>query len=122
MNSAISDNCFHCSTHSFILNEFQISRNKIGKARYFIDILTPYKFGSEYALCNLTYISGCPKILQKGYDGSIVIRYDIYISSLATLVICDDGCQSEDKSLREFTLALQICLESRQVASLVLRE
>ena len=84
----------------------------------------PYEvLGCQHALGHLAGVARCPEFGEQVHDLLVVVGLDgSAVGTCAALIVSDDGSKTENESLRQFALALQISLQSGQVASLVFRE
>lgn len=112
--------------HTLRLNLVEEVGDHVSEARNLIEIamLSPDEIlGGEDTLSNLTRIVGSPKLLKKIHDLRVVVGDNLdTVLALATLIVGDDGSETEDETLRQLTLTLEISLEARKVTCLELRE
>ena len=116
-------NALDCLKHTDTLNEVEILFHHSVQTWNLVQILLPDKLSTKHTVGHLLCIARSPKIFQQIHDLLIVVWYDLYtVLALATLIVGDDGSQTEYQALGQFTLAVEIGLYSGQVTSLELRE
>ena len=112
-----------CPTPRCVLNQVEEHLHHSVQTLYLVQVFLPDELGTEYAVSHLLRVASSPQLLQQVHNLLVVVRNNLYaVLTLATLVVGDDGCQTEDETLRQLALALQISLHTGQVASLELGE
>ena len=110
--------------HALLLNKVKILLNQLGKARNcLVQILVPDIVEAQYALSYLLGIAGSPKLGELVHNLLVIVWLDrSTILANTTLIVSDDSSETEYQTLWQLALTLKINLDTRQVASLKLRE
>ena len=78
---------------------------------------------AQYALSYLLGIAGSPKLGELVHNLLVIVWLDrSTILANTTLIVSDDSSETEYQTLWQLALTLKINLDTRQVASLKLRE
>ena len=127
MSNCQLEDSLDCFDHALLLDAVQEVGDHVGEARNLVEVLLalfPDDVGSaEHTFCHLAGVAGCPEFLQQVHDLLCVVGLDrSAVGTLAALVVGDDGSETENQALRQFAFALQVGLQTRQVARLKFRE
>ena len=96
------------------MDQVEILLNHRVETINFVQILLPDELCAEHTVGHFLRVAGSPQLLQQVHDLLVVVGHDLRtVLTLATLVVGDDGGQTEHQSLWQFALALQIGLHTR---------
>ena len=100
--------------HATILDKVKVLLDECIETFYFVEVLLPDKLGSEHSVGHLLCVARSPQLLQELDDLRVVVGCDLctVLSTLATLIVGDDGSKSEDKALGQLALALEVSLHA----------
>jgi len=109
--------------HTLLLNEVEEVLDHHVQTLNLVEVLLPDELGTENTVGDLLRVAGSPEVSQQLHNLLVVVGDDVdTVLTLATLVVGDDGSETEDETLRQLALALQIGLHAGQVAGLELGE
>ena len=109
--------------HSLLLDNVEELLNHSVQSLNLVQVFLPDEFCAQNTVCHLLRIAGSPQVFQQIHNLLVVVGNNFHtVGTLATLVVGDDGSQTEYQTLRQLALALQIGLHAGQVASLELGE
>ena len=113
----------HGLEHTTVLNKVEVLFNEGIETLHLVKVFLPDEVSCQHTVCNLLCVVCCPQLLQELDNLRVIVRCDLgTIGAFATFIISNDGSKSEDESLRQFALALEIGLHAGEVASLELGE
>ena len=119
----ILQNSLYSLKHTLALDEIEECLDHGVKPLYLVEVLSPDVCSSEHTVSHLLSVFGSLQVIEQLHNLLRVVGDNLHtVLTLATLVVGDDGCKTEDESLRQLALALEVCLHSWQVACAEFRE